>query len=134
MRWSRNPHDWHLHALAAWLGSPGRGADKDRAGRGPRQDAGADSDLAVLQAALARAADPRHVAGEYGAASDVFSFGVVLLELLTGAPPVDPAQHPHLLYARMRARLPVLAEEVADPAAGWAELQGGLGRRGASGR
>ena len=58
------------------------------------------------------------------AASDVFSFGVVLLELLTAAPPGDPAQRPPNLYARLRPRLPADADAVADPAAGWAALPG----------
>ena len=55
----------------------------------------------------------------------MFSFGVVVLELLTGAPPVDPVERPPNLYVRMRARLPGQAEAVADPAAGWAALPGG---------
>ena len=48
----------------------------------------------------------------------------VLLELLTGSPPVDYTQRPPNLYARMR--LPGQAEAAADPAAGWA----GAARRG----
>ena len=65
--------------------------------------------------------------GEYTGASDVFSLGVVLLELLTSAPAVAPAQRPPSLHARMRPRLPADAVAVADPAAGFdADAAGGL--------
>ena len=57
--------------------------------------------------------------GEYTGASDVFSLGVVLLELLTSAPAVAPAERPPSLHARMRPRLPADALAVADPAAGF---------------
>jgi hypothetical protein len=73
----------------------------------------------------------RHAsAGEYTPGSDGFSFGVVMLELLTGGPPVDPAQRPPNLYVRMRARLPEQAEAVADGAAGWGALGEGSGAAG----
>ena len=65
--------------------------------------------------------------GEYTGASDVFSLGVVLLELLTSAPAVAPAERPPSLHARMRPRLPADALAVADPTAAFdADTAGGL--------
>ena len=48
------------------------------------------------------------------AGSDIFSFGVVILELLTSAPAVDPALQPPALSARLRDRIPDAAADVAD--------------------
>ena len=55
--------------------------------------------------------------GEFGARSDVFSFGVVLLELLTGEAASDSTKRPPILHARVGARLPRDAAVVADPRA-----------------
>ena len=57
--------------------------------------------------------------GEYGAGSDVFSFGVVLLELLTGEAARDSTMRPEFLHARVDPRLPRDATDVADPLARW---------------
>ncbi len=73
--------------------------------------------------------DPNYVSsGEYGPKSDVFSLGVVILELLTGSPASDPAKQPPHLYARMQARLDLSrgaigAESFADSEAGWGALR-----------
>ena len=49
-------------------------------------------------------------------AIDTFSFGVVLLELLTGSPAFDAAQAPRMrmLHKRLRSRLPGDAAALAD--------------------
>ena len=75
--------------------------------------------------------DPNYIStGEYGPESDIFSLGVILLELLTGAPASDPTLRPPHLYARMQARLDpssgaVGAVAVANGDAAWTELKGG---------
>ena len=58
--------------------------------------------------------------------SDIYSLGVVLLEMLTGLPALDPAEEVVVLAARL-GLMPVLAGSNAvamlapyvDPAAGW---------------
>ena len=77
--------------------------------------------------------DPEYFhTGTFAEASDVFSLGVVLLELLTGRPAVlpPPRQPPHYgkLHAAMQDQIPDGAGGVADPFAGWSaaprELRG----------
>ena len=64
--------------------------------------------------------DPVYIiTGEYGAGYDVFSFGVVLLELLTGEAARDSTMRPEFLHARVGPRLPSDAAAVADPQARW---------------
>jgi len=50
-------------------------------------------------------------------ASDTFSFGVVLLELLTSKPPIDSRLRPPALWRRLLGRLPGASTEVACPIA-----------------
>ena len=64
--------------------------------------------------------DPTYMmTGEYGAGSDVFPFGVVLLELLTGEAARDSTMRPEFLHAPVGPRLPREAAAVADPLARW---------------
>jgi len=75
--------------------------------------------------------DPEYTATEVlTVGSDIFSLGVVLLELLTGQPPVDPTQCPQALHARLRGRLPgdaaLLADRGAEFSHGLAEGFGAL--------
>jgi hypothetical protein len=57
--------------------------------------------------------------GQFTAGCDVFSLGVVFLELLTGDAAMDSKKRPPLLYERVAARLPHDATAVADRVAGW---------------
>ena len=71
--------------------------------------------------------DPEYLeTGDYTPGSDVFSMGVVFLELFTGATANDRAQKPPNLHARMRQRLPEETEAVKDPAAKWDVLGDGV--------
>ena len=70
--------------------------------------------------------DPEYFeSGMYLPASDVFSFGVGILELLTGLPAIDPLKQPPKLYSRVRPRLPLETEALSDSSAGWSTLRGG---------
>ena len=57
--------------------------------------------------------------GEFTPPSDVFSFGVVLLELLTGESASDSTKRPPLLHARVAQRLPNDTTLVCDALAQW---------------
>lgn len=66
-------------------------------------------------------------------ASDVFALGVILLELLTGTPPVDTSLSSPMLHARLRPRLPgdalALAEEGCGFTAAGARVFGEVAER-----
>jgi serine/threonine protein kinase len=58
--------------------------------------------------------DPEyHDTLEFTAASDVFSFGVVLVELLTGCSAVDMTQRPPVLHSRARRAMPAVDARAA---------------------
>jgi hypothetical protein len=57
--------------------------------------------------------------GEFTPSCDVFSYGVVLVELLTGEAPTDSTKKQPLLHMRIAPRLPREAAAVADPVARW---------------
>ena len=57
--------------------------------------------------------------GEFTPACDVFSFGVVLLELMSGQEAVDSSKRPPILHARIGPQIPQAAATIADPSAAW---------------
>jgi serine/threonine protein kinase len=57
--------------------------------------------------------------GEFTPACDVFAFGVVMLELLTGEAATDSSKRPPILHARVAPHLPHDAARVSDPGAQW---------------
>ena len=65
--------------------------------------------------------DPEYIdMGTFSPKSDIFSMGVVFLELLTGQAATNSTLRPVCLYARMRSRLPADARSVAASEARWA--------------
>jgi serine/threonine protein kinase len=57
--------------------------------------------------------------GEFSPPSDVFSLGVVFLELLTGQAACDSSKRPPILHARVGPRLPQDTTAVCDALARW---------------